>query len=80
MKNEERRIPLLEEIEEFELDNVFRYLGTSEYERWIDCQTQFWSIMLEEESYWQQKARLKWFLESDINTNFFFMYVFLIGK
>ena len=65
------KVRLIEEMADFEISNEQRHLGNSEFERWTACQLQFKQILSEEESYWQQRAKLQWFLEGDVNTKFF---------
>lgn len=51
----------------FEVDD----LDEHDIHQWQEYQTSLQKIFFGEETYWQQRARLRWFLESDMNTKFF---------
>jgi hypothetical protein len=46
-------------------------LSASELDHFKDCHLELEKILDNEESYWQQRTRLKWLLESDRNTKNF---------
>lgn len=62
---------LLADLAYFEFQNESAPLDSSDYTYWLQCKSDLHNIFLEEEAYWQQRARLQWFLEGDINTKFF---------
>ena len=51
--------------------NESNSLSPSEFTQWQNCKASLYEIYHQEEIYWQQRAKLKWFLEGDQNTNFF---------
>lgn len=46
-------------------------LTDSDMFSWRSCQQELHKLYLEEEMYWQQRSKLKWLLEGDLNTKFF---------
>ena len=62
---------LIEQLEHYENLHDSNTLTEHDLTTWKDCQTSLYKIYQEEESHWQQRSRLKWFLEGDLNTKFF---------
>lgn len=51
--------------------NESNSLSTSDYTQWQQCHSTLYSIYHQEEVHWQQRVKLKWFLEEDQNTKIF---------
>lgn len=62
---------LLSQISKFEELDESNSLSSQDMESWQNCQSTLHQLYLDEETYWQQRSRLKWFLEGDLNTKFF---------
>lgn len=62
---------LLSQIDMFEHKLANNIITEEELAQWKCCQAGLHSIYLEEEQHWQQRAKLKWFLEVYLNTRFF---------
>jgi hypothetical protein len=58
-------------IKQFEHIQKGRDLTPLESKQYKDTHIQLDKLVNEEEFYWQQRSKLKWFLEGDSNTNFF---------
>lgn len=46
-------------------------LSPNDFANWQSCQSSLHKLYHDEEIYWHQRSRLKWFLEGDLNTKFF---------
>lgn len=65
------KVSLLAKIDHFELLNESNSLSSSDFAEWEQCKIALHNLYHQEESHWQQRAKLKWFLEGDQNTKFF---------
>jgi hypothetical protein len=63
--------------------SLFRRIGiilTWNQKQYTNAYIQLDQIFEEEEFYWQQRSRLKWFLEGDKNTRFFFILLLIVDR
>lgn len=62
---------LLSSIHSFEQQKDNNTITDQDIETWQSCQEELYLLYLDEEKYWQQRSKLKWILEEDLNTIFF---------
>lgn len=62
---------LIQKLYDFESLNESNSLTPDDISQWQSCQSSLHQLYHEEEQYWQQRSRLKWFFEGDSNTRFF---------
>ena len=62
---------LLEQISDLETLYDTNALTNSQYIEWQNYKSALHQIYRDEEAHWQQRAKLRWHLEGDLNTKFF---------
>ena len=61
----------MDQISHFEELDELGSITAAELDEWKSCQYSLHQLYRDEETYWQQRSRVKWFLEGDLNTKFF---------
>lgn len=70
-ENRRNKQHLLNQLENFEQLQDTTSLTPSDLQNWKECQSSLYKIYQDEETHWQQRSRLKYFFEGDLNTKFF---------